>query len=452
MDACREYLSSRAFLEALARLEPTPNGEEDAEVFFHSLLGPVDEYSLATDIWTAAFSEGEDPTRIATTPEAARDFCLHRLKFVEEVRSEDAAALAHAFFRMGRYESSDLAAAVAYLAGDRDARTLALLVGAGLRQGKVSEAREVLREAQERHPGDVVLEYCAATLSLAEEDTETATLRLTALTVQHPEYLPAWGLLLDVHLAGRAWSRAVGAGRIAASHHPRAAEIWLKLARAYRGQAESEQALEALRIAATCAEAMLGGNEALLSAVSLETATVFEEVGRWDEALAAYDRLLKSGQSRPAVLANRAACLKAAGRTEEAITLATDATLEHPNDAHLLSNLGEMLFEAGKDAEAFAALQRACEIDPSRAGNLILMASLCLRQRQFDAAIELGMAAVKTDPGRGAEGWVVVGDACRFLGDREAAAEAYEAARRAGAAPEELARRLGETKSHELLK
>jgi tetratricopeptide (TPR) repeat protein len=262
------------------------------------------------------------------------------------------------------------------------------------------------------------------------------------LVVEHPGYRSAWRLLLGTLLADRQWQAAIRLGKQATKQHPLDPMLWERLALAYRGQGQGKLALQTLTRAQECAQQSVGLDPALHLRLQLEAARLHEELGHPEDALRIYRNLLDSGNREPSLFINAASCLKGVDRIEDAAALLRDSLRAHPDHADILTNLGEILFEAGRDQEAFELLQRATEIEPARTGNLILMAALCLRQRQFDTAMELASAVAKHDPDRAAEAWVIIGDAYRFQGSPEAAIGAYQAAQELAPSNEQISERI----------
>jgi tetratricopeptide (TPR) repeat protein len=127
--------------------------------------------------------------------------------------------------------------------------------------------------------------------------------------------------------------------------------------------------------------------------------------------------------------------LQANGAGEAASSLICRALAHFPGNEDLLVFQGQLHFEAGHDQEAFDKLQGVAEQNPSRTDALLLLALLCLRNRQFALAADFATAVAQQDRVRAPQAWLVVSDAYRFAGQSETALAALEAA--ASLAPSE---------------
>lgn len=440
LEPYRPHLEAENLLPALEAVLP-PSDESDADAFFRSLLAPLHDLEVSTKIWSTAFADAADLVALRATPEAAFDFAVRRIRDAGRASAPDAATLADASFRLGRHRAGELAAAVAYLAGDRSARTLALLIGMAIREQRLPEAQEILAEALELHPGDADIAYSAAVLAVAEQRSEDARGALSVLTRSHPEFEPGWRLRVDVELLAERWADGARIAREATRRFPHRPDLWERLARAEAQRGRADKALDALRRGAQAASQCVGLAPSVALGLSLREAQLLAREGRWEESLGVYRRLLDSGRTEPAVFVGAASCLQAAGQAESAMELLREGMRLRPEDPDIRSLLGRLLFQARRDAEAFEALQGAAERDPSRTEDLLLMAAIALRGRHFDVAAELAAAVARLDADRRVEALTLLGDAHRFQGSAQAAAEAYAEAERlapgrTGAPPE----------------
>ena len=423
----RPYLEPAAFAEAVAGAMPSGGDSQAPDALFRDLLSPIDGYGLATKTLSHLFAESSRTGSVEATPEAVVDFYFPHVATAKQLLAGNVASLAEAYLKLGQIRASEISTAVAYLAGDRSSVVLSLLAGMAVREGRLEEGEAVSKEAADLHPDRPETAYYEALLRLARRDEESGTRLLKALAERHPAYRPAWGLLLDRLLSlGR--REAAEIALAATRHHPRVPQLWEGLALAHRQAGEFAGALEAMRQALRLADESIGLSTQEVLGLQLTAALVEEDAGLFDNALRRYRGLLESGQEQPAVFAHAASCLRRAGKRQEAAELLRKGLRLFPGEPQLLSNLGELLFEAGADGEAFQLLQRAAEAEPARTGNILLMASICLRNRRFDTAAELAGAVAKADASRAVEALVLVGDAFRYQGALDAAREVYRAA------------------------
>lgn len=423
------FRNTEAFVSEVGDGTQNPEVEEDADAFFQSLLGPVDEHNLTTQLWTTHFT---DPAALAegarVSPEAAIAFRLQRLHPTEQVPPGDAATLAESYFKAGRHREGEVAAAVAYLGGDRAVSTLVYLAGAAVRANRTDAAESLLEEAKGFYPTHNEVAFCEAVLWVARGELTRAQAGLRKLTAARPEHRPAWKLLLNVLFLAKNEVEGVTVGKEATRLHPRDPGLWEQLASLYDALGRLAPAAQSLRRALASAQQSVGLEKNLSLRLNLKLASLEERRGQPEEALAIYRTLLSSGHPAPAAYLNAASCLKKLGKADDAVTLLREGLRAHPDQPDLVTNLGEILFEVGRDQEAFVLLQQGAELAPERTGNLILMAVLCLRNRQYDDVLRLASHVAQVDPERCVEALVLIGDAYRFQGADEAALETYRAA------------------------
>lgn len=85
---------------------------------------------------------------------------------------------------------------------------------------------------------------------------------------------------------------------------------------------------------------------------------------RWDEALEQLRRAEAAGAPKPSTTNNKAVVLCKMGRIEEGLALLAGAAQEYPGDFSVACNHAHFLAEAGREPEAYDALERAeCILD-----------------------------------------------------------------------------------------
>ena len=92
---------------------------------------------------------------------------------------------------------------------------------------------------------------------------------------------------------------------------------------------------------------------------------VLTKLGRYEEALTAYDKAIEIDPQNATVWSNKGDVLHLFGRHEEAL-IAYDKALEiDPQNAEVWDNKGETLTELGRTEEAKEAFKKAHGLDPS---------------------------------------------------------------------------------------
>jgi tetratricopeptide (TPR) repeat protein len=121
-------------------------------------------------------------------------------------------------------------------------------------------------------------------------------------------------------------------------------------------------------------------------------------IGRYEEALQAFDRVLQLKPSDPRIMASRAGALVQLGRhaeAEEALRCAVDL---EPDVATHHSLRGEILRKLGRHQEALAELDRALELAPQDAWTIATKALVLLSLGRHDDGTHLLRYAIELHP------------------------------------------------------
>ena len=121
-------------------------------------------------------------------------------------------------------------------------------------------------------------------------------------------------------------------------------------------------------------------------------------LGRWEEAAAAYERARKLDPDVPGVCANLGDALLRCGRWEGAIGAYRGAIRERPGAASCHVNLGHALLELNRNGEAVAAYRRARELDPGLPGLAGNLANASFKFGDWDVAVAEYQAAIRERP------------------------------------------------------
>ncbi|MHC4551107.1 MAG: tetratricopeptide repeat protein [Planctomycetota bacterium] len=243
---------------------------------------------------------------------------------------------------------------------DLPVRSLSLLGSALWESGAAETAVSFLRQAQRRHPDDVLVNSYLA-YYLGDGPTEEA---------------------LRFHTAAIALS-------------PRSPGLWLNLSACLnrakrRGPGALEEALAAARRAIELkpdfAEAYVNVSSAL------------QRLGRVDEAIEAARKAVRLKPDLYQAHANLGSALGAKGHLAEGLAACHEAIRLRPNDADGHANLGRLLFKKGCIDDAVDAYREAIRLGPTRRFHLNLGVLLCDHLQQYDAAIEEFRAAIRLGP------------------------------------------------------
>lgn len=151
------------------------------------------------------------------------------------------------------------------------------------------------------------------------------------------------------------------------------------------------------------------------------------ELGRLDDALAAFDKALALQPAYRAAQVNKANSLRRAGRPSEALNLYDELTLRQANDAHALHGKGLCLQDLSRFDEAAAALRAALEVDPGFQEAIYALATVHEQAAQYEEAIARYRDLLKSKP-RDARTLNGLGLVHSVLRQRRDAIQCFEAA------------------------
>jgi Flp pilus assembly protein TadD len=173
-----------------------------------------------------------------------------------------------------------------------------------------------------------------------------------------------------------------------------------------------------------------------------EVADTFLALGSVSNAGVALERGLRAFPHHPRMSAKLAAVHRFLGRTGDADRVM--ASFGPRSAWHVAGDrlLAKLLMDAGRGAEAAAALERVAAGDPSDHEARLALADLLFQQGRFDAAREHYRALLES--GRGGAGeWKKLAYACEQLREPGPAIDAYERSLRVDPAQHEVLWRLG---------
>ncbi|MCC6566590.1 MAG: tetratricopeptide repeat protein [Chloroflexi bacterium] len=119
---------------------------------------------------------------------------------------------------------------------------------------------------------------------------------------------------------------------------------------------------------------------------------------RYEDALACYDRALEIQPSYAWALSGKGVILERMGRFEEALACFQQASEMHPQDVWYVHNMGSAYLNLGQLADAEAALRRAVEIDPAHSSSWARLGQVLRQLDRPEEALGAFEQAIKLDP------------------------------------------------------
>jgi tetratricopeptide (TPR) repeat protein len=187
---------------------------------------------------------------------------------------------------------------------------------------------------------------------------DEAELSLEEATARAPELAEAWFALAEFERRRGDLSAAEAAYRSALERTPRDAEIQTALGDTLVAQGREAEGRALLEQAARAG----AGAERWQAHVQL--GVLAGQEGRFDEALAEFDRALALDPDAAPAHLNRGKALLQLGRTAEAAEAFGEACRTDPRSFEAHYNLGVLLLQTGQPAEARPHLRAALELEP----------------------------------------------------------------------------------------
>ncbi|MDO8689581.1 MAG: tetratricopeptide repeat protein [Dehalococcoidia bacterium] len=220
--------------------------------------------------------------------------------------------------------------------------------------GQATEALRSLERAVELAPKEVRYQIDVANALRQNGDCTEAAKRLLSITKALPESAEAH-YALGQALADQRWhGEAVAPLSRAVELNPGEARYRCVLARTFMALGQFDEALEQLKLAEVSPSARSGE--------FVMIGTVYEEMGRLEEALAVYRQGLE-GEQRADLYYRASLVLRLLRREEDALaSLRAALALEERASWH--NELGEQLEQQGLASEALPCFQRAVRMEP----------------------------------------------------------------------------------------
>jgi FkbM family methyltransferase len=132
---------------------------------------------------------------------------------------------------------------------------------------------------------------------------------------------------------------------------------------------------------------------------SLQNALKLQQAGNMEEAVKAYDDVLKVLPNKMAAVVNKGVALRRLGRHEEAMACFWRALAIEPDNLQTWHNAANTLIDQGRFMEAREALRFVLEKAPSLAEVWVALSKLLITQKQFPAAEAAISRALALRPG-----------------------------------------------------
>jgi tetratricopeptide (TPR) repeat protein len=157
-------------------------------------------------------------------------------------------------------------------------------------------------------------------------------------------------------------------------------------------------------------------------------AFTLHRLGKMDEAIYSYLRLLQKNPNDVDVHANLIAALEVEGKYDEAIKAAERAVKLFPSNAGLVVALGRNSYFAGKNETAILQLRKAIELDPNNSEIYRLLGIFLKTGGDLEGALSSFRTAVTKDP-KNADAYLAVAEMCNRLNRNQEYLEASRKAR-----------------------
>jgi tetratricopeptide (TPR) repeat protein len=295
------------------------------------------------------------------------------------------------------------------------------LLGAGLNDaGDSALAESVLRSAQERHPGDVWVNYALGFVLEKLSRRDEAIRFYTAARAIRPEMSHELAHALEAR--GQS-DEAIAVFRDLRRLRPGNAKHLTCLGKALKHRGLSREANEALEAAVAAGREQIRLKPEDASA-HMNLGGALNAQGKQEEAIAEYREAIRLKPDDVYAHNNLGAALRNQGRLDEAIAEYREAIRLKPDDVYAHNNLGYALGNQGKPEEAIAEYREAIRLKPDFAAAHYGLGNLLLNKRKWDETIAEFRTAIRLQPDF-AEAHCNLGQVLREQGDFSGSLESY---------------------------
>jgi tetratricopeptide (TPR) repeat protein len=230
-----------------------------------------------------------------------------------------------------------------------------LLVALGTRlSGK--EEEQLLKRAQERHPGDFWVNFALGNSAHEGKNLEEAVIWYRVALALRPGTAAVHNNLGNALSDQHKVAEAIAEYKKAIAIDPKYAYPHNNLGNALRAQGQVAEAIAEFQKAIALAPRYAPSHNNL--------GNLLFKKHKPDEAEAEFRKAIELGPSLSQPHSNLGGVLKARGRRDEALAEFRKAVALDPRDVRAHFNIGATLREAGRGAEALAAFRKAVEVNP----------------------------------------------------------------------------------------
>jgi tetratricopeptide (TPR) repeat protein len=237
-------------------------------------------------------------------------------------------------------------------------------------QGKTNEAVQAMQDLVQKNPKNDALRS-----ALANFEATAAAVEAKSNPAQSKQFVEA----------------AIADLKQVLQTSPKADDAWLRLGILQRSQQQNDAAMASFQQAASL-------NPRSASAF-LNQAVLLESEGKKKEAEDGYNRVLGIDSQNTLALNNLAMLNAEAGTNlDRAMTLATEAQRQVPNNPNISDTLGYVYYQKNLNTEALEIFKRAVQDDPQNPTFRFHLAMALLKQGDKRGAREEAQKAMKTAP------------------------------------------------------
>jgi len=149
-----------------------------------------------------------------------------------------------------------------------------------------------------------------------------------------------------------------------------------------------------------------------------------EDAKQYEQAIPLLRELITLDPGNPANFNQLLSSLRKAGRYDEGLLVAQQMAVIHKEDPDSWNWLGTLELDMGDSQKALESFQNALTLKPDQARTQLAMGKMYVTMREFDNAIPLLQAAVKTDASL-VEAYPLLGKALYWSGDFQPSTEAW---------------------------
>lgn len=262
--------------------------------------------------------------------------------------------------------------------------------------GRLAEASAAFTRALEGEPANPKA-LCGLGLVRGAQERPGEAFDLFRRTLDaDPENLTALHELVKLAYALDRFTEAAGHLETYLLYHPGDTDMLFSYAGILYMAGKPETARDAVERLLVLSPGYEGAGELLMKLRDQGPASLLKEQGKYEEALAAFSRLIDGGDR--SVLADRGDCLANLGRLDEAAASYQEALQENEADPKAIVGLGVVSLLQGKQVKAVTWFNRALKADPANTRALCGLGMVRNMQGKEVEAFDCFRRALAADP------------------------------------------------------